>query len=123
MGLGAETGCRNFNCWRWFLGRNKKTVAINTNYSLHVLFFVHGSGGFDGYGDDELWVQEALLGAPCSAFSPSFLSAMKWHSSFSIVLASQLNPGSTTTGTTSAEMPDPAGENQSLAPDDAECCS
>ena len=57
----------------------KKIVAINTNYSLHVLFFVHGSGGFDGYGDDELWAQEALLGAPCSAFRPSFLFAMKWH--------------------------------------------
>lgn len=53
----------------------KMLLNLPTSHYLHVLFFLHGSG-FEGDEEDEQWVQQAQLGQACSAFSPSFSSAI-----------------------------------------------
>ncbi len=43
VGVGAETGGRDFNCWSWwFLGWKYQKMSLNTNHSLHFPFWCVG---------------------------------------------------------------------------------
>ena len=120
VGLGAETGGRDFNCWSWwFLGWKYQKMSLNTNHSLHFPFWCVGQVStvvrkMSCGPSKHCWVSHAVHLAQVFYLHWNLIYNSFVLQAVMNTTQSHFNPGSTNS---KAEMPEPVGIYQSLVED------